>query len=150
MRRLLGRWWLIAIAVLLIAPNVIADARSGAFGSVSIFALSALGFLILLFSYAWFRQCRVIDDWVLKQGDQPLIYHFDEDAVTAESVIGKTTLKWGAFKKLTVTPLHTLLEFPRGAGALTLPSDQLTDEVTEFLVRQFQAHGLAVTNARKP
>jgi hypothetical protein len=144
--RLFHRWWIIAIAILMMAPNVIGDLRSHELGGVSIFAITALGILVLRYSYACFRQFRMIDDWTSKQGDNPVTYEFDLETVTASSAVGKTTLKWSAFKRLVITPLHTLLEFPRGAGALTIPTGQVRRETSEFLIQRFRAHGLAVEN----
>ena len=149
LKRWLGHWWLIAIAVALIVPGLVTDVRSGQLGVVSITALSVLGILVLRITFAWFRLSRWVNDWARKQGDTPVGYRFEPDTVTAESSTGTTTLKWTAFKKLTLHRDYTLLEFPHRAGALTLPTTQMSKELLDLLVQYFQAHGLVVKDGRK-
>jgi hypothetical protein len=71
-------------------------------------------------------------------------YFCDQDSVTVESAIGKTTLKWSAFKQLTITSFHLLMEFPGGQGALTLPADQITPDVCEFVSDRFSENGMPI------
>ena len=138
------RWWLILIAIAMILPSVIGDLRTGALSGVSTFGVAAVAILILLYAVAWYRQARSIDDWISKQGDVPVQYQFDTDSVTAESTIGKTTLKWSAFRQLTITSFHLLLEFPRGQGALTLPAEQVTPDVCAFISDRFSENGMLI------
>jgi hypothetical protein len=138
------RWWLILIAIAMILPSVIGDLRTGALSGVSTFGVAAVAILVLRYVVGWYRQARSIDDWISKQGDVPIRYEFDQDSVTAESAIGKTTLKWGAFKQLTITPYHMLMEFPRGQGALTLPTDQVAPDVREFISDRFSENGMPI------
>jgi hypothetical protein len=138
------RWWLILIAIALILPSVIGDLRTGALSGVSTFGVAAVAILVLRYAVAWYRQARSIDDWISKQGGVPIHYQFDEDSVTAESAIGKTTLKWSAFKQLTITSFHILMEFPRGQGALTLPTDQVTPDVFDFISDRFSRNGMPI------
>jgi hypothetical protein len=144
LRRLFRRWWLILIAIAMILPSVIGDLQTGGLSGVSTFGVAAVAILIPRYVVGWHRQARSIDDWISKQGDAPIHYQFDDDSVTAESAIGKTTLKWNAFKQLTITPFHLLMEFPRGQGALTLPADQVTPDICKFICDRFSANGMPI------
>lgn len=138
------RWWLILIAIAMILPSVIGDLRVGALSGASAFGAAAVAILILRYAVAWYRQARSIDDWISKQGDVPVHYQFSTDSVTVESVIGKTTLKWIAFRQLTITSFHLLLEFPRGQGALSLPAEQVTTDVCSFISDRFSENGMSI------
>ena len=148
LRRLLGRWWLILIATVLMLPSIVLDLQAGALSGVSMFGIAALSMLILRFSVAWYRQSRSINDWVTKQGTEPVHYRFEEEFITAESVIGKTTLKWNAFRRMTSDSFHVLLEFPRGQGALTVPSEQLAPDALQFLIDRFTENQLPIKNKK--
>lgn len=143
-RRLFRRWWLILIALAMILPSVIGDLLDGDLRGVSIFGILAMAVFVLRYAASWHRQARSIDDWMTKQGGKPVRYEFEEDSVTVDSMIGKATLKWSAFKQLTITPFHLLLEFPRGQGALTLPADQVSPDLRKFLCDRFSGNGLAI------
>ena len=144
LRRIFHRWWLILIAVALILPSVIGDLKTGALSGISTFGVAAVAFCFLLHLVRWHRQARSIDDWILQQGGAQVHYQFEKDSVTAESTIGKTTLKWSAFKQLTITPFHLLMEFPRGQGALTLPADQVAPDIFKFISDCFSENGLSI------
>ncbi|MGD7651958.1 MAG: hypothetical protein ACQCXQ_02000 [Verrucomicrobiales bacterium] len=149
LRRLFRRWWLILIAVAMIVPNVVGDLQQGALGGVSTFGVVAVAVLVLRYAVGWYRQVRSIDEWLSKQGDVPVRYQFDEDSVTVESEIGRTTLKWCAFKQLTITSFHVLMEFPRGQGALTLPAEQVTAEVCRFICERFSDSGIPIKRSTR-
>ena len=144
LKRLFRRWWLIAIALVLILPSVIGDLKVGGLSGTSIFALTAVLILVLRFAVSWRRSSNSIDDWVRQQGDEPVHYSFSSDSVTSKSAVGETTLKWSAFSCLKVSPFHVLLEFPRKQGALTMPTEQMNSEVLQYLVATFKKHGLRV------
>jgi hypothetical protein len=141
---LFKRWWLILIAVFLILPSVIGDLIKGTLDSISIVGLSAIAILILRFGISWFRALRFIDQWIQQQGDNPITYDLDPETITAESQIGKTTLKWNAFKRLTITPFHILIEFKSTPGALTLPTEQAAPELIDYLTERFRENGLVI------
>lgn len=143
-KRLFKRWWLILIAVLLICPSIIGDLKEGTLSGVSIFALSAVAILVLRFGVNWIRTIRFIDNWVQQQGDKPIAYNFETEEITAESAMGKTQLKWKAFKRLTVTDFHILLELQNSPGSLTLPTAQASPELIGYLRDRFQANALPI------
>lgn len=144
LRRMFHRWWLNLIAIAMISPSVISDLQRGTLSNISTFGIAAVSILVLRHATAWYRQSQTIDDWISKQGEAPIHYQFGADAITVESTIGKSTLKWSAFKRLTITPFHLLLEFPRRQGALSLPANQVTPEVCTFICDRFSENGLTV------
>jgi len=67
-------------------------------------------------------------------------YELSEACFKAKSEMGSTELKWDTFTGIWVFPKVWLLMFDK-AGYLTLPSDQISDEVKGFLQERISAVG---------
>jgi hypothetical protein len=149
LRRFLGvRGWVLLSWVLLISPLVIHDLQEGELSLTSIAFLVFLWGYVMMLCVAWRRQWEITSDWESEQGDVPVIYRFTPESVSVKSEMGETTVKWEVFERLTITPLHTLLVFSRRTGALTLPTDQISEEVFDFIIAQFRSRGLVVRDSR--
>jgi hypothetical protein len=146
-RRIFRGRWRLAVAVIMIGAGVYAARGDSSLSALSVVGLTAIGFAILVYGAAWFRQSKVIDAWIRSQGDAPLIYLLSEDSVETTAVVGSSKLKWDAFSTLSITDEDTLLVFPR-EGALTLPTRQVPAEAMEFLKQRFLAHGKKITDKR--
>jgi hypothetical protein len=147
-KRLFPHWWLGAIAVVAIGYAVVSQVMRGGLSFFPIFGISLIVVYLLICGVAWLRQSRALDDWREKQGETPVLYSLSEDSIESVSEVGSTKLKWSAFRSLAITEFDTLLMLS-AHGALTLPTDQIPDDVLEFLKKQFSAHGKKVTDARK-
>jgi hypothetical protein len=147
-KRIFRSWWKFLIAFAMITVSVVADLRSGQFGPLSAFGVSAVGFCVLIYGLAWFRQLKALNDWLKKQGSAPVTYTISAEAVESTSEVGSAKLKWDAFSRLTISDLDVLLFFQR-SGALTLPTQQVPQEALEFLKQQFLTHGKKVEDKRK-
>ncbi len=139
-RRLFRNWWKLCIAFLMIMVAITFDLKSGEIGRISVSGITIIGFCVIIYSVVWTRQTRSIRDWTERQKDKPVRYWLTEESIESESAFGSTKLKWDVFKRLSIRPLDTLLEFPR-AGALALPTSQLRSEVLDFMAERFSAHG---------
>jgi hypothetical protein len=67
-------------------------------------------------------------------------YELSEELFKAKSDLGSTELKWKAFKGIWIFPKVWLLMFDK-AGYLTLPTDQVSDEVKDFLKEKIVSVG---------
>ncbi len=147
-RRLFSGWKKILFAFGLIILAVIIDIYSGELGKISVIGLTVMLICILIYSAAWYRQCREVRKWLEKQEETPVRYNLLTMKIEAESLIGSTTLKWTAFKRLVIHPHDTLLEFSQ-AGALTLPTEQIPPPALLFLIERFTKHNLEIKDFRK-
>ncbi len=146
-RRLFRNWKRLTIAFGLIVVGLGIGFSSGGLGRLSVLGMTVMAFCVLLYSAAWIRQRRSIREWIKKQGVTPVRYTLSEDVLTAQSVMGSTTLKWNVFERLVVQALDTLLELP-GSGALTLPTSQIPQDAMIRLVEKFTAHGKPIKDSR--
>ncbi len=129
----------------MILVAVLTDETENGLGTISVIGLSAIGLFVVIYTTAWGQRLRMINDWDEKQGNNPVTYKLSEHDIETESRIGSTKLKWSAFKKLKINKLDTLLEFTQ-PGALTLPTNQLSKEVLDYLIDRFQANKLIIEN----
>lgn len=148
-RRIFRNWWRILIGIVLIVFVVIEDLCSGHFGALSAAGTTVIGFCLLFYGLAWFKQARALDDWLKTQGPEPVIYTLSEETVQNTSVVAGMALRWEVFARLKISDLDVLLVFPR-SGALTLPTEQVPAEALDFLKQRFLAHGGKVEDRRRP
>ena len=141
--------WKLAVAYLFILIFVGVSYSDPELRGWCIFFLAIAGVGTSIFVIAWVRQSKSIDDWIRRQGDAPVIYSLSEEVVESASEVGSTKLKWDAFSSLTISDFDTLLIFPRSAGALTLPTDQVPSSALEYLKTRFAASGNKVEDKRK-
>ncbi|HOG92669.1 MAG: hypothetical protein BWX86_00559 [Verrucomicrobia bacterium ADurb.Bin122] len=141
--------WKLAIAYLFILIFVGVSYSDPELRGWCIFFLAVAGVGTAIFVAAWIRQSKSIDDWVSRQGDAPVVYALSEGEVESTSQVGSTKLKWDAFSGLMISDFDTLLLFPRSAGALTLPTDQVPSSAIEYLKARFTAVGKKVEDKRK-
>lgn len=147
-RRMFCNSWKLAIAIVLIFVSFVLHGAILISDASSVFALSSIGFALLIFGAAWLRQSKMIDDWIRAQGDAPVVYVLSEESVESSSTMGSMRLKWDALYRITITNCDTLLHFQR-LGALTLPTDQVPVEAMDYLKGRFRAHGKRVEDKRK-
>jgi YcxB-like protein len=67
-------------------------------------------------------------------------YELSEEFFKAKSEMGSTELKWETFKGIWIFPKVWLLMFDK-AGYLTLPVEQISDEIKESLKRKIVSVG---------
>lgn len=147
-KRMFSGWWKIVIAAVVVAIVTVWEVRDGSIGMFSIFAISALGFYLLVAAVAWIRQSKALDEWLRQQAGAPVVYSLTEEAIESSAKIGSTKLKWDAFRSLAISDFDTLLGFS-SHGALTLPTEQVPTEALEFLKQQFLARGKKVEDRRE-
>ena len=139
-QRIFRNWWKLAIAFCMILFSVLLDLKSESLSSVSTIGLTIMGLCILIYSFAWYKQLKFIKEFIAKQGDTPIVYKLSNETVETESLLGESKLKWDSFKSLRIQQLDTLLEFS-GSGVMTLPTNQLNNEILKYLQDRFTAHG---------
>jgi hypothetical protein len=142
-----GKWFLL-LGVALIVTGLAWGDPGESVDAVDQFGIISLIFLVAFFSIAWFKQVASINDWVRKQGSDPVIYRLSEDFIEAASNLGSSKLKWEMFHRLVISDLDLLLMFSRNA-ALTMPTDQVPSEAIDFLVTKFTNHSLKIEDRRK-
>lgn len=147
-RRTFRNWWKLAIAFILISFAILLDSMSGGLGNLSVIGLTLMSLCILIYATLWYKQLKFINEFIARQGDTPVRYKLTDEAVEAESVVGESKLRWDAFQRLRIRDLETRLEFS-STGALTLPTNQLNNDILEFLRDRFSAHGKKVFIARE-
>lgn len=111
-------------------------------------SLSAVAFVVLVYSAVWFRQSKALDSWLRQQGNEPVHYTILEDSIETSSAIGSARLKWSAFKRITLTNFDTLLYFQQG-GTLSLPTALIPGEALELLKEHFNVNGKKVEDIRR-
>jgi len=67
-------------------------------------------------------------------------YEFTDDFCKAKSGWASTEIKWGAFHALWIYPMVWIL-FSRDVGYCTLPGDQISSEIREFLKQKIISVG---------
>jgi hypothetical protein len=143
LRRILRRWPLNLLAVVLVGVAVILNVRQGQWSAVSTVGVSVVGFQFVLYLAYYIRQRQAIADWKRQQGDAPVHYSLSEETVRAQSNLGSTELKWTVFTELIEHSDCILIGFARG-NHLTLPHADVPAEGLEFLRRKFHEMKLPV------
>lgn len=148
-RRMFYGAWKLGVAYVFMLVFVAFNYSEPKLRGPCIFFLAVIGLGTAIFAAAWYRQSKVLDDWVQRQGDAPVVYTLSEETVESASQMGSTKLKWDAFSGLTISEFDTLLLFPRSAGALTLPTEQVPAPALDYLKARFAAAGKKVEDQRK-
>jgi hypothetical protein len=148
-RRMFYGLWKLALAYLVILIFVGTSYSDPKTKGFCIFLLAVVGLGTSIFIFAWLRQAKWIEDWASKQGEAPVSYALSEEAVESASQLGSTKLKWEAFSTLVISDFDILLVFPRSAGALTLPTEQMPGAAIDYLKNRFTASGKKVEDKRK-
>jgi hypothetical protein len=76
----------------------------------------------------------------LRKTGKSVSYEFSEDFFKTKSGMGSMEVKWNSFKSLWIFQKVWLLVFDKN-GYLTLPSDQISNEVKEFLKQKIISVG---------
>lgn len=146
LRRILHRWPLTLLALVLVGIGVALDARSQPWSAISIVGVTAAGFLMLIYLAYYIRQGRAIADWKRMQGDAPVHYRLTEETLHAQSNLGVSELKWTVFRELVEHHDCLLLGFSRGSH-FTLPRADVSTEAVDFIRRKFQELNLPIKRA---
>ena len=93
-----------------------------------------------IFIAAYFQRLNHALSQLKMMGDGTVHYEVSDDRIKASSSLGSTEVKWKMFKALWIFPRVWLLMFDK-AGYLTLPSEQMSEDVKEFLKRRIAAVG---------
>lgn len=120
-----------AVAVLRMASGK-ADLLSGVFLTVAVLGL----FFVLA---AYFQRLAYSLSHFRKTG-KTVSYELSEELFKAKSGLGATEVKWEAFKAIWTFRKVWLLMFDK-ANYLTLPADQISNDVKEFLKRKIISVG---------
>jgi hypothetical protein len=67
-------------------------------------------------------------------------YELSEEFMKAKSALGSVELKWESFKGIWIFPEVWLLMIDK-ANYMTLPADQISNEIKEFLKRKIISVG---------
>ena len=100
-------------------------------------AVSVIGLGIIAAAYLQSRNYRLSQ---FRKTGKSVSYELSDDFFKAKSEMGSTELKWNSFKALWIFQKVWLLVFDK-SGYLTLPVDQSSDEVKEFLKRKIVSVG---------
>jgi ABC-type transport system involved in cytochrome bd biosynthesis fused ATPase/permease subunit len=119
------------VAVLRMASGE-ADLLSGVFLTVAV-----LGMVFVVAAY--FQRCAHSLSHFRKTG-KTVSYELSEELFKAKSDLGATEVKWEAFKAIWTFPKVWLLMFDK-ANYLTLPADQISSDIKEFLKRKIISVG---------
>src|ERR1700690_2531153 len=119
---------------LLMMVFLVARMSSGKMDMVVGIYLAVLIGSLLIFAFAYFQRCSYLLSQFRKTGNL-VNYELSDEFFKAKSNLGSTELKWEAFKAIWAFPKVWLLMFDK-AGYLTLPTDQIDNEIKEFLKRK--------------
>lgn len=116
---------------------VIALVQRAASGHMDILTGCCLAIVVMgvgLFLSAYIQRRSYLLSQLRKTGSL-VSYELSDEFFKAKSKMGSMELKWEAFKGLWIFPKVWLLLFDK-AGFLTLPVDQVSSEVQEFVKRK--------------
>jgi len=106
------------------------------FGALLVVLVMGVG----LFIAAYFMRLNHALGLLKKMGSPIVSYELTDERVKASSSLGTTEMKWEMLKELWIFPRVWLLLFDK-SGYLTLPSDQLSEDVKSFLKQKIAATG---------
>jgi hypothetical protein len=93
-----------------------------------------------IFVAAYFQRLNHALVQLRTMGDGTVHYEVSDSLIKASSSLGSTEVKWEMFKALWIFPRVWLLMFDK-AGYLTLPSEQLNEDIKSFLKQRIAAVG---------
>jgi hypothetical protein len=99
--------------------------------------ISVLGIIFIAVAY-FQRRAHSLSHF--RKTGKTVSYELSEEFFKAKSDLGSTEVKWESFKAIWTFPKVWLLMFDR-ANYLTLPVDQISNDVKEFLKRKIISVG---------
>jgi hypothetical protein len=126
----------VCLALLVWGGLRIAQGQRDLFAGV-ILSVAALGIIFVVAAY--FQNCSYRLSQFRQTGNA-VSYELSEELFKAKSGMGSTELNWESFKAIWVFQKVWLLMFDK-AGYLTLPTDQVSNEVKEFLKQKIVSVG---------
>ena len=127
---------MLLLVAIVVAQRLISGQLDWIFGAF----LAVLGVWAGLFVTAYFRRLNFSKGQLRKMDDGTVQYELSDERFKTSSSLGVMEAKWEIFKGLWIFPEVWLLMFD-GAGFLTLPADQLNEEVKKFLKEKIAAVG---------
>ncbi|HXR04637.1 MAG TPA: YcxB family protein [Verrucomicrobiae bacterium] len=100
-------------------------------------AVAVIGLGIIVAAYFQSRNYRLSQ---FRKTGNSVSYELSEEFFKAKSQMGSTEMKWKSFKAIWIFQKVWLLVFDKN-GYLTLPVDQISNEVKEFLKRKIISVG---------
>lgn len=148
LHRLFRRWRVSVFILVFILVTVQRDWRNGGLGALSIFCLSGISLLFLIYGAVYIRDGQSIADWKKLQGDEAIRYELSQGWVRASSKMGSTEVRWEAFKELLLADDYLLFSMGR-MGHLTLPRREIPAKALEFIYEQMSLRHRPVRKAWK-
>jgi|GEM_PF-3920976 hypothetical protein len=139
--RRMGR---LALACFLLLTGIFMDVRHGHFGTMSVVAVTILGFSILIYGTAYFVGLRRAQAKLKGIVEGNASYQLTQDTIEAKSSIGSFALAWSAIKEVRGTRNLVLLGFG-GAAFSTIPLSQIPEDALAFLLERTKAAGARIT-----
>ena len=120
----------------LIAGELMVGKTDWMFGALVVVFVMAVGINVAIY----FRRINAAVSQLRKTEGATVAFEFSDERFKASSSMGSTELKWEAFKELWIFPKVWLLMLNR-AIYLSLPADQLNEDVKRFLKQKIAALG---------
>ena len=138
LRRLNGRFWLalIALVAIVVSQFIIHGLTKSITGALLPLLVIGGGGIAAIY----FLTRRHLLLQLQKMGSPEVEYWLSEDGIRASSGLGLADLKWNSFTGLWLFPKVWLLILLNGTY-MTLPADQLNEEVKSFLKQKVAAAG---------
>jgi hypothetical protein len=124
------------LLAVVLAQRMLTGQTDWIFGSLLVVLVMGVG----IFVAAYFQRLSQAISQLKKMGDGTVRYEVSDDRIKASSEHGSTEVKWEMFKALWIFPRVWLLMFDK-AGYLTLPADQMSEDVRNFLKQRIAAVG---------
>jgi hypothetical protein len=99
--------------------------------------VAVLVFLIVVIGFSYFLRRNRISKLYAKGDSLEVTYELNDENYTASSSYGSVKFDWSKFHSLWIFPECWLLFYQRN-GYLTLPLDQLSSEIQEFIKKKAQ------------
>ena len=127
------------VGVLMLAA-LLQRVHSGQVDLLSGFLLAVVVMGVGIFASAYLQRRNYAISQLKKMGNGLVSYELSDEFFKAKSNLGSTELKWEAFKAIWIFPAVWLLMFDK-AGYLTLPVEQISNEVKDFLKQKIISVG---------
>lgn len=127
------------VACLLVAANAVLRMASGKTDLLAgvLLTVAVVG---LIFVVAAYLQRRAYSLSHFRKTGATVSYELSEEFFKANSGLGSTEVKWESFRAIWTFQKVWLLMFDR-ANYLTLPTDQISNDIKEFLKRKIASVG---------
>jgi len=124
------------LLAVVLAQRIITGQIDWLFGSLLAVLVMGVG----IFVAAYFQRLNHALVQLRTMGDGTVRYEVSDSLVKASSSLGSTEVKWEMFEALWIFPRVWLLMFDK-AGYLTLPSEQMNEDIKSFLKQRIAAVG---------